>query len=106
MQIIALQSVPRQKFTAIMDGVVFDIRLVAAGNCMYADISNSGVPVVSGMKCCPGTALLPYRYMEGQAGQFIFATGANNTELPWWENFNTDQTLYYVTAAELAGLRT
>lgn len=86
-----------------LDGVLFDITLVAAGNCMYATVSANGTVMASGSKCTSSCPLMPYPWMEGSTGNFLFKT--SNEELPWYENFNTDQGLYYLSAAELATLR-
>ena len=102
MQIITLKNIPRQRFNVVLEGSSFDISLYAVGDCMYADISKDGSVVVAGVRCMPNFRLIPYRYLEGKAGNFVFQTDGS---YPWYENFSVDQQLYYVTATEAAEAR-
>lgn len=103
MQQINLQNTPNQQFTITLDGVMFDITLRAVNDAMYADILANNVPVVSGARCVAGYQIMPYIYQEGTTGNFSFST--TNFELPWWEEFGITQTLYYLSAADLATVR-
>ena len=98
MKTIALQAVPRQKFSVTLDGIQYAITLVAVGNAMVATIAVGGENVVSGVRCMPGQPVIPYGYLEGDGGNFIFLT--TEGDLPWYERFGVDQSLVYITTAE------
>jgi hypothetical protein len=103
MQTIPLLGIPRQEFTIVLDGIFFDITLQAVDDCMYATILANGAAVVKAQRCVAAFEILPYHYLEGTGGNFVFITA--NDDLPWWENFGTDQLLVYASAAEILTIR-
>jgi len=103
MQLIPLQSIPRQQFTITLENSRFDITLLAIGGCMYATILRDEVEIVSGGRCINGQLVIPFAWLEGAAGNFAFST--NGEDMPWWDQFNTTQNLYYLLSTELAQIR-
>ena len=101
MQTIALQTLPKQQFTVVLDGLLWDVTLKVAAGVMCADVSRAGVVLVQGGRCVAGQLLFPSD-LEAGYGNFMFLTDAG--DLPGWEQFDT-QTLVYASAAELAGGR-
>lgn len=102
MNIIPLKSVPRQKFSLVLDSAHFEISLTAISGCMYATIVRDDIPIISGVRCMPNKKIIPYKYLEGKAGNFAFYTGG---EYPWYENFGVDQVLYYANVSEIEAAR-
>ena len=94
---------PRQELTVTLDGVRFDITLVAVGDAMYNTILANEIPITTGVKCAVGFQLMPARWMEGTTGNFCFQTP--NGEIPWWQNFGSTHILFYASASELAFAR-
>lgn len=105
MQTLSLQAIPNQEFTVSLDNTLYDIRIVETAGCMSVDITRAGVIVEQGARCVAGQALINYATLEGGFGNFIFLTGNNNTDLPYYDQFGTTQTLIYASAAELAAVR-
>ena len=105
MQTLTLQAIPNQEFTVSLDGVLYDVRLIETNGCMSVDIMRAGVVVELGARCVAGQALIDYAVQENGFGNFIFLTGNNNTDLPYYDQFGTTQTLIYASAAELAAVR-
>lgn len=103
MDIIPIKAVPNQSFLITLEGHSFSITLQAGPGIMVASISRDSVTVINGIRCVAGKPVIPYRYLEGGAGNFIFITTAQ--QLPDWTKFNTTQHLAYYTAAELAFFR-
>lgn len=103
MQQIPIQAIPRQTFNVTLDEIQFQITLQAIENMMYATIFANNVAVVKGARCVAGYQIMPFRYMEGKAGNFTIAT--NNFELPWWEQFGVTQQLIYASNEELETVR-
>lgn len=99
MQELNLQAIPNQQFTADLDGHRVDISLRTAINVMVADIAVDDVVLVNGVRLVAGAPILPYKYLSTWGNLVLYTRG---DELPWWENFGVNQTLYFLTPAELA----
>lgn len=104
MQQIPLQAIPNQNFTTTLDSQLYDITLVTDSlDNVYATILLNGEKVISGQRCLAGRPLIPYAYLEGDGGNFTFATLGDLN--PASENFNNTDILWYVSNAELLALR-
>ena len=103
MEIVPLQNLPRQQLKVNLDGVTYTLTFVAIENIMYATVAINDVVISNGARCVKGYPIVPYPALEGKTGNFIFLT--NGEDVPWWENFGINQTLYYLTANELAYTR-
>lgn len=99
---VPLDTLPNQTLQFNADGVRYDITLreVAPG-VMSADVSVNLVPIVTGNRCAAGAALIPYGYLE--IGNFIFVT--EDDALPYWTEFGSSQSLFYVSQQEVADAR-
>lgn len=98
--IIPLGAVPNQSLSIRLEGSRYVLRLKEAGGMMAIDIDRDGDRVVSGMRCAAGTPLLPYEYLERQAGNFMFVSSEPGA-IPYWRDFGTRTRLFYLTAAEV-----
>lgn len=103
MDIIPIKAVPNQSFLITLDGHFYSITLQAGPGIMAASITRDSAIIINGMRCVAGKSIIPYRYLEGGAGNFIFITDAQ--QLPDWTKFNTTQHFAYYTADELAFFR-
>ena len=105
MQDIPLIVVPRQSLSIVLDGNRWGIRVYQSTGVMACDFTLNDEPLITGVRAVPQFQLLPYRYLQHTGGgNFAFITGANGTEYPWWENFDTSCTLVYASAAELKAM--
>jgi hypothetical protein len=101
---ITLQAIPLQRTQFIGDGLQYDIRIEFDGqDMMYMDITVNNVLIASACPCIAGQMVLPYSYLEGSGGNFIWSTISNAN--PNYENFGGSDVLLYVSAAEMAQAR-
>lgn len=97
MLLIPLAQVPNQAISFTGDGVLWTLHVYQGGNFMCADVLKSGVPVVNGVRCFGGIALLQYDYMSApDLGNLLFDTDAD------WTNFGASCSLYYLSQSEMA----
>jgi len=93
---IPLSALPNQSISFNLDGAYWQLRVFQAVNSMCADISRDGVPIVTGVRCYGGVALMQYPHMyQPNFGNFIFDSDAD------WTNFGTSCNLYYLQCGEL-----
>ena len=99
---VALEAVPNQTLTVVLDGAIYDISIQAMDDEMMAvSIARDGTQLVTNLRAVADFPLLPYSHME--QGNFIFLT--DNQEFPFYEKFNVSQSLVFFTAAELVTIR-
>lgn len=103
MQVIALQSIPKQSLSIALDGVLYDIDVLSTNGCMSLNITRANVRVVSGQRAVAGQLVLPFKVDEDGAGNFMFLT--QDDDLPAYLKFNSTQAFLYATNAELAAVR-
>lgn len=102
---IPLQAIPNQQFTITLENHGFDITLRSdsISGMTYATILKDGVTIVSGERVVAGGPIIPFPYLEGDAGNFTITT--LNDAIPDYTEFGSTQTLIYATAAEIAAVR-
>lgn len=100
---VGLAAVANQTLSVQIDDRQYVIDLHEANGVMCVSISRDGVALVSGSRVTAGTALLPYKYLESDAGNFIVTV--DGEALPYWDQFGVTQFLVYLSAAELAVFR-
>lgn len=100
MREIQLKAIPNQKLTTTLEGKTYGLHFKQAGT-MIVDVTVDEETVISGLKCYPNIALIPYNYLVVD-GNFFFVT--ENEELPSHENFGTTCKLYYLTNEEIGAL--
>ncbi|MBC8954133.1 hypothetical protein [Xenorhabdus sp. PB62.4] len=91
MREIPLRAIPNQRLAVTLDEANWVITIKAARTMMVCDIQRDDVIVVQGSRLIPNTPLIPYAYLS--TGNFALLT--ENHELPWWEKFESTQTLIY-----------
>lgn len=99
---ITLQAIPNQELTIQLDDVRYALLLQEAGGIMAASLSIDEVVVLQGIRVVAGGPLFPYKYMEGDGGNFIFVT--ESEEIPFYTEFGITQSLIYLTVAEIEAL--
>lgn len=104
MQTIALQALPNQQLTVVLDGILYDLTFRVTNGCMSVDILRGGEPVVMGQRIVAGYPFIPYESLEGSYGNFIMLT--QDGDLPYYDQFGITQTLLWATAAEIGAIRT
>lgn len=100
---IPLQAIPNQAFSVLLDDITYRLTLKSTSGIMSVSIALDDTQVVSGSRFFTDTPLIPYAYLEGSGGNFIFTSEAD--ELPNYESFAITQFLIYLTAADLADAR-
>ncbi|MDC9591184.1 hypothetical protein PSI23_18285 [Xenorhabdus sp. XENO-10] len=92
MREIPLRAIPNQRLAVTLDGVNWVLTIKAARSMMVCDIQRDEVMLIQGSRLVPDTRLIPYAYLSS-AGNFALLT--ENHALPWWEKFESTQTLIY-----------
>lgn len=100
---IDLQPIPNQRIQFAGDGQQYDIDLRTIDDVTYMDVSMNGTVLISSAPCIPQQLIVPYAYLEGAGGNFVFET--MNDNYPNYKNFGAGDVLLYATNAELATLR-
>jgi hypothetical protein len=103
MMIIGLEDIPVQELSFVADNQQYDITIRSNDDVMFMDVSINGVVVITSAACLVGQVVMPYAYLEGNGGNFIFTTAS--AENPQYENFGGPDILLYATNAELATAR-
>lgn len=98
MRLIPLEAVPNQAFTVRVADQSFALRIKEANGVMVADVSVDGVEILSAVRLCAGTPVIPYTYLTG-AGNFALLTDGG--ALPDYREFGITQTLVYAAPDEL-----
>lgn len=104
MMTVDLQPTPTQRLQFNSDGQQYDIRIFYDGqDMMFMDVSLNGIPVAYSCPCLVSQQIVPYDYLEGDGGNFFFATADGGN--PIWSNFGGTDILLYGTNAEIAAQR-
>jgi len=99
---IELQAIPNQELTIQLDSVRYALLIQEAGGIMAATLAIDEVVILQGIRIVAGGPLFPYKYMEGQGGNFVFVTELE--EIPFYTEFGVTQSLIYLTVAEIEAL--
>ena len=99
---LPIQQIPNQSFSVALDGNNWDFVLKTAGDTTVVSLTLNGTDILDGARAVAGGFIIPSLYQE--AGNFFFVT--QNFELPYYTEFTVTQNLIYISASELAVLRT
>lgn len=100
---VTLQAIPNQEVQFVADGQQYDITIRANDDVMFMDVSMNGAVVGTQYLCLVNQMVMPYPYLEGAGGNFIFTTASG--ENPQYANFTGPDVLLYATNAEMAQQR-
>lgn len=102
-QNIPLENVSNQSLSIQIDDIRYYIRFRDIGGMMSADMSIDDQLIFEGVRVVGGYPLIPYKYLEGDGGNFIFLTELG--DIVYWDRFGITQSLLYFSAEELAVIR-
>lgn len=102
-QIVPIESVPNQSLSIQLDDTRYEMRFRDLGGVMAVDISIDDEVILKGHRVVGGLPLIPYKYLEGDGGNFVFLTELG--DIVYWDQFNSTQFLLYITVAELEVIR-
>lgn len=102
-QIVPIENIPNQSASIQLDEVRYEFRFRDIGNMMSVDISIDDVVILEGQRVVGGFPLIPYKYLEGNGGNFIFLTELG--DIVYWDQFGITQSLLYFSAEELVVIR-
>lgn len=103
MQVIPLETLPKQEFSIRLVDRRFVIGIRETAGVMSVSVERDGVQIVTNNRAVASQMVMPYDYQTADAGNFAFLT--LNDELPWWESFNTTQQLIFASLAEIEAVR-
>jgi len=98
MRNIPLESTPNQSLTVNLDGRRWLLRIKECRGVMACDVSLDDVPILQGIRICPGTPIIPYEHLQGN-GNFLLLV--DREELADWRQFGMSQSLIYVSPGEI-----
>jgi len=102
-QNIPLEAIPNQSLSIQLNEIRYDIRLHDINGMMSIDISINDELIVEGFRVVGGFPLIPYKYLEGDGGNFIFLTELG--DIVYWDQFGITQSLLYFSAEEIGVIR-
>lgn len=100
---LPLQAIANQSLSALLDERTYRLTFKATRGVMSVTISIDDTTIIDGDRFFADSPLIPYEYLEGGGGNFIFTTELQ--EIPAFDQFDVTQFLFYVTAAEVASAR-
>jgi hypothetical protein len=103
MQQINLQAVPSQEFTININGIRYDFRFkFISGSIIAYDLQIDEEYVAQGFRVTPGEMLIVYRHQEIDGNFYLFVPEDQDVD---YEQLGVSQILYYLTADEVAEVR-
>ena len=103
MREIPLENIPNQGLETTIDNIDYSIQLRTIQVFTVADVYSNGKLICAGVRCVPGQALIPYKYLT-QDGNFFFY--CLNDDYPNYAYFGDTQKLVYLDDAEIASMQT
>jgi hypothetical protein len=101
MQIIPLESLPNQTFTVVLDSNQWVVTLKTTNGVISVSLSLNNIDIVDNARAVANELIIQSEYLE--SGNFLFLT--QNFDLPNYTQFGITQSLIYLSAVDLAGLR-
>ena len=96
---IPIDAIPNQKLSVNLDGFRFDISLISSTTSTLVTIARNDVTLIKNVRALGGSFLLPYNYLEGESGNFLFIV--KDDVIPYYINFGITQILVYGTVEDL-----
>jgi hypothetical protein len=97
-------SLASQSLTTTQDNNSYVIRIKECNGSMVADVTCNGVSIVSGKRIVQATPILPFPYLEGNNGNFLFI--CQTEDVIDYALFGLTQILYYFSYDEMIALAT
>jgi hypothetical protein len=91
-----------QSLTTTQDNNSYILRIKECNGSMVIDVTYNGVSIVTGKRIIQGTPILPFPYLEGNKGNFLFI--CQTEDVIDYTQFGLTQTLYYLSYAEMIAL--
>lgn len=101
MRVIPLKALPNQSLSVVIDGIRWGLNIKVANSLMIADVYRDDVALILGTRILSGTPILPYEYLMTK-GNFLMVM--DDESLSDWTKFETTQTLYFLSADDIASL--
>ena len=94
---IALIKSPNQKLNFFSEGNNFEIAIKTCVNIMALDITVNRKRILSGIRACANTPIIPFNYLKN--GNLVFLCLSD--DYPFYTQFGVSQILLYATAQEI-----
>lgn len=102
MKQLPINQFPRQSLSVVLEGALYELSLKECNGIMAVTVVRDGVTIVSNRRAVAGTPIIPAGYLE--EGNFVILTRSD--DLPYYTEFDGQNTFLYVTAEELDVIRT
>lgn len=101
---VPLDPIPGQSLPIILENLRYVIEVTTCNDwATTVTITREDTKVIDNMLVAAMTPVIPYLYLEGAGGNFVFDTP--NDELPDYTKYGVTHFLRYLTRAELDDLR-
>jgi hypothetical protein len=100
---ISLLKVPNQSFSVQLDDQRYVLQIKESNGSMSCSTSINEVVVSSGVLIVTNSFLIPFPYLEGEGGNFVFTS--DNENIIYFENFESSQFLFYLSPEEVSAVR-
>ena len=98
---VPIQAIPNQSFSILLDNNQWNVVLKTAEDTTIISLTLNGNDVIDSARAAAGSLIIPSQYEE--SGNFFFTTA--NEQLPYYTQFNINQSLLYASAPELTAFR-
>lgn len=102
MKSFTLTRVANQRITLTVDENTYAFRFRTFNEMLFADVEINGEAVAYGVRCCPYSFIIPYRFME-QKGNFFFTS--EDGKYPTYKDFGGGVVLAYIPHDQLDDMR-
>jgi len=99
MQVLNLSAVANQSISTFQDNNQYDITIQETNGCMSASVVMNGATLFTGQRIVNNYPLIPYAYIEGEEGNFVFLTTTDDNI--YYTFFGDTQLLVYLSYAEM-----
>lgn len=98
-QIIPLDSIPNQNLSIQLADNRYDLSIKSTKTSTIMTITRNETLLINNVRCVGGSPIIPYDYLRGEFGNFIFET--QNEEIPYYTNFGITQFLVFASLSEI-----
>ena len=86
-----------------IDNEIYIMEIKESNNSMACSVSLNEVIISSGILIVQDAFLIPFPYLEGEGGNFLFTS--DTEDIIYFENFESSQFLFYLNPQEVSDLR-
>lgn len=102
---IALEKIANQQLSINLEGSRFEISVTSSPELCCATITRDDVVIVSGQRIIAKSFIIPYQYLEGGKGNFMFVPSGDSDNIPYYTDFGDTFVFAHFSDAEMEAIR-